>query len=125
MIYRIMYFFKATRNETATMSADDTQTIKWYIDAAYAIHKNTWCIFLLRNGAVTSDSTKHNVNFKSLTGSEIIAVDDMLSRVLWTKGFIEALGHQVKANIIYQDNTIALKIKASRKESSGKCTRLS
>ena len=91
MIYRIMYFFKATRNETATMSADDTQTIKWYIDAAFAIHKNTGCIFLLRNGAVTSDSIKHNVNFKSLTGSEIIAVDDMLSRVLWTKGFIRHL----------------------------------
>ena len=35
-----MNFLKATQNEVAFMSADDTQNIKWHVDAAFAVHKN-------------------------------------------------------------------------------------
>jgi hypothetical protein len=50
----------------------------------------------------------------------MIAVDDMISKLLWTKCFIEAQGHQVKANIIYQDNTSTMKLEVNGKASSGK-----
>ena len=53
----------------------------------------------------------------------MIAVDDTISKLLWTKRFIEAQGFQVKANIIYQDNTSAMKLEVNGKASSGKRTR--
>jgi hypothetical protein len=43
--------------------------------------------------------------------------------LIWTKHFIEAQGHKVKANIIYQDNTSAMKLKVNSKASSGKRTK--
>ena len=38
----------------------------------------------LGNGAIISDSTKQKVNARSSTESEMIAVDNTLSKVLWT-----------------------------------------
>ena len=35
-----MNFLKATQNEVASMSADETQSIKWYVDVAFAVHKD-------------------------------------------------------------------------------------
>jgi hypothetical protein len=40
----------------------------------------------------------------------MIAVDNMIAKLLWMKKFIESQGHKVKANIIYQDNTSAMKL---------------
>jgi hypothetical protein len=36
----LMNFLKATQNEVASMSADETQSIKWYVDVAFAVHKD-------------------------------------------------------------------------------------
>ena len=55
--------------------------------------------------------------------SEMIAVDDTLSKILWTKRFIEAQGHAIKENIVYQDNTSAIKLEINSKTSLGKRTR--
>ena len=77
----------------------------------------------LGTGAIISDSTKQKVNARSSTESKMIAADDMISKILWTKRFIEAQGHQVTANIVYQDNSSAMKLKINGKASSGKRTR--
>jgi hypothetical protein len=50
-------------------------------------------------------------------------VDDKISRVLWTKRFLEWQEFVVKLNIIYQDNTSTIKLERNGKESSGKRTR--
>ena len=44
-------------------------------------------------------------------------------KVIWTKRFIEAQGHQVKVNLIYRDNQSSMKLENNGKESSGKRTR--
>jgi hypothetical protein len=66
---------------------------------------------------------KQKVNSRSSTESELIGVDDQISRVLWTKRFLEWLEFAVKLNIIYQDNTSTMKLGRNGKESSGKRTR--
>jgi hypothetical protein len=53
----------------------------------------------------------------------MIAADDMISKILWTKHFIEAQCHHVSANIVYQDNSSAVKLEMNGKASLGKCTR--
>jgi hypothetical protein len=45
---------------------------------------------------------------ESSTEAELVGVDDILSKMLWTKLFIEAHGHKVNMNVIYCDNTRAM-----------------
>ena len=124
---RIVDYMKVTKDKISSMSADDTQTIRWYVDSSFAVHKDmrshTGAIMTLGRGAIISDSTKQKVNARSSTESEMIAVDDTLSKILWTKRFIEAQGHAIKENIVYQDNTSAMKLEMNGKTSSGKRTR--
>ena len=109
------------------MSADDTQSFKWYVDAAFAVHKDfkshTGAALLLGNGVICFMSIKQKVNTRSSTEAELVGVDDIISKVLWTKLFIEAQGHKVTMNVIYRDNTSAMKLEANGKASSGKRTR--
>jgi hypothetical protein len=87
------------------------------------MRSHTGAIITLGTGAIISDSTKQKVNARSSTESKMIAADDMISKILWTKCFIEAQDHQVSANIVYQDNSSAIKLEMNRKASSGKHTR--
>jgi len=40
------------------------------------------------NGAIISLSTKQKVNAHSSTEAELVAVDDIIAKILWTKRFI-------------------------------------
>ena len=84
---------------------------------------HTGAVFTLGKGSISSSSTKKKVNSRSTTESELIGVDDKISKVIWTKKFIEAQGFEVKLNIIYQDNTSTIKLLNNGRLSSGKRTR--
>jgi hypothetical protein len=62
---------------------DDSKSIKWYIDAAFGVHKDlkshTGAIISLGKGIVSSVSTK-KVNSRSSTEEEFIAVDEIIRR---------------------------------------------
>ena len=122
-----MGFLKGTVDDVLTLEADDTNTLTWYIDAALAVHadmkSHTGAVFTMGKGAITSGSNKQKANSRSSTESEIIAVDDKIAKVLWTKRFLGWQGFPVKLNIIYQDNTSSMKLEQNGKESSGKRTR--
>jgi hypothetical protein len=77
----------------------------------------------LNKGAIISDLTNQKVNAQSLMESKMITVDNTISKLLWTKHFIEAQGHKVKANMIYQHNTSEMKLELNGRASSGKRTR--
>jgi hypothetical protein len=90
-----MNFLKVIQNEGASMSGDDTQSIKWHVDVAFpVVHKDfkshTRATTLsLEKGIVCSVSTKQKVNTRSST--ELVGVDNIILKVLcWTKLFIEA-----------------------------------
>ena len=55
--------------------------------------------------------------------AELIAVDNKISKVIWTKRFTEAQGFKVHLNIVFQDNTSTIKLEENGKSSSGKRTR--
>ena len=73
--------------------------------------------------AVISLFTKQKVNACGLTEAELVAVDDVIAKILWTKKFIEWQGFEMKFNILYQDNTITMKFEMNGKTSCGKRTR--
>jgi hypothetical protein len=61
-------------------------------------------------GAVASPSNKQKCNTKSLTETEIIALHDKLSDVIWMRYFVECQGYDVDKRIIFQDNMSALSL---------------
>ena len=126
-LVKFMNFLKATQDDVTKMSADDTQSATWMIDAAFAVHpdakSHTGATMTLGKGVICSVSTKQKVNSRSSTEAELIGVDDVISKVLWTKLFIEAQGFKIKTTIIKQDNTSTMKLETNGKASSGKRTR--
>jgi hypothetical protein len=109
------------------LEADNTQTLTWYVDAAFAVHadmrSHMGSTFSLGKGMIISDSAKQKVNSRSSTEAELIGVDNRISKILWAKRFIEYQGFKIKLNIIYQDNTSTMKLEKNGKASSGKRTR--
>jgi hypothetical protein len=124
---RVMSFLKGTIDDVLTLEADDTTTLTWYIDVAFAVHgdmgSHTGAVFTMGKGAIIGSSTKQKVNSRSSTESELIGVDGKIAKVLWMKRFLEWQDFAVKLNNIYQDNTSTLKLEEKGKASSGKRTR--
>jgi hypothetical protein len=123
---RLMSFLKATQDDVATLEADDDQSLNWHVDAAFAVHadykSHTGATLTLGKGTATSHSGKQKVNSRSSTESEMIGIDDLVTKMIWTKLMVEAQGFKVK-NIGHRDNTSSMKLEANGKASSGKRTR--
>ena len=107
-LHHLLYYLKRTKDECLILKMDNTGTIKWYIDVAYAVHpdmrSHTGAVMTLGKGAVVSISSKQKVNARSSTEAELIGIDDIISNVLWAKLFMQHQGIEIKHNIVYQDN---------------------
>ena len=66
--------------------ADNKNTLTWYIDVSLAVHANmkshTGLILTMGKGEIICSSTKQKVNSQSSTESDLIDVDDKISKVL-------------------------------------------
>ena len=124
---RLMRYLNDTSELVLTLKADDMTVIKWWVDASYAVHENmrshTGATMSLGGGAIYSKSTKQKLNNKSSTEAELVAALDMSGQILWTKGFLQAQGYQVKRNILYQDNKSAILLEKNGSLSSSQKTR--
>ena len=65
-------------------------------------------------------STKQKLNMRSSTESEIVAVDDCMPAICWTRYFMEAQGYGTQENIVFQDNKSAILKEKNGKASSSK-----
>ena len=124
---RVLRYLKGTTNMKLTLSADNLSIVKWWVDASHAVHddckSHTGASMTLGKGMALSMSRKQKINGKSSNESELIGVDDALPQILWTRYFLEAQGHEVKENIIYQDNKSAILLEVNGKGSSSKRTK--
>ena len=126
-LMKLMSYLNYSQNDVLTLHADDKATITWYLDAAFAVHNDfkshTGATMNLGNGSIQSISTKQKVNTRSSTEAELVSMDDIISKVLWTKLFLQAQGYNIKQNIIMRDNQSSMKLELNGKSSSGKRTR--
>jgi hypothetical protein len=83
------------------MSADDTSTMPPLPSSHKDMKGHTGATMTLGSGTICSISTKQKVNTQSSTEAKLIGFDDVVSKILWSKLFIEAQGFEVKANIVY------------------------
>ena len=53
----------------------------------------------------------------------MIGIDDVISKILWTKRFIESQGFELETNVVYRDNTSSMKLEENGRTSTSKRTR--
>ena len=96
----VLSYQNCTRDDLSTLEADDEHTLYWYVDAAFAVHANkkihTGSVFYLGKGMIVEDYTKQKVNARIPTELELIGVDDRISKILWTRIFLECKGFKIK-----------------------------
>ena len=90
-----MDYLKGSQEEHLILSMDGKIPItKWYVDAAFTVHpdfrSNSGDLLKIgiASGAVISSSLKQKIDTRSSTESELIAVDDMISKICWTCNFL-------------------------------------
>ena len=90
------------------LSIDKSGNIKWYVDAAFAAHKDTKIhsggFMTMGTGEEFVKFSKENLNTKSSNEANIVVVDDILTQVIWTRYFLKEQGYMIHNNVIYQDN---------------------
>ncbi len=101
-------FSKGARDNVFTIEVSDLQDLKWYVDAAFAVHpylkSHTGIVFTLGKRTIISGSTKQKMNTRSSTEAELVGVDDVIQQTLWTRQFVLAQGYELKEIIVQQDN---------------------
>ncbi len=94
------------------LTAEGTGVLTWYVDASFAVHPDmrghTGGMMTMGMKFPLDKSTKHKLNTRSSTESEIVAVDDLIPQILWAHLFMKAQGFAVSNNILYQDNKSAM-----------------
>jgi hypothetical protein len=109
------------------LGADGTGVLSWYVDASFAVHPDmrghTGGAMTMGRGFPLDKSTKHKLNTRSSTESEIVAVNDLIPQILWARLFIRAQGFEVRDNILYQDNRSAILLETNGRASSSKRTK--
>ena len=122
-----MKYLNGTKHLVVTLSADNISVVKWRVDAAFAVHPNfrshTGVTMSLGKGSIINMSKKQKINTKSSTTAELVAVDDAIIMILWTRLFLEAQGYPINKNILYQDNKSAILLEENGKKSSSQRTR--
>ena len=120
-------YFNGTRGDKLILSADSLSVIKWHVDASFGVHpdfkSHTGISMSLGDGCPISNSRKQKLNTRSSTEAELVGADDAANMILWTKLFMEAQGHVIDQNILYQDNKSAILLEVNGKRSSSKRTR--
>lgn len=126
-LVRFMRYLHCTKFWHKTLSADNLRVMKWWIDASFAVHpdfkSHTGSVMSMGSGAAQVMSRKQKLVSRSSTEAELIAVDDVITMVLWTKLFLECQGYPIEKNILYQDNKSAILLETNGRKSAGKRSR--
>jgi hypothetical protein len=126
-LVKMMKFLKQTKDDCLTLQADGSNELKWYVDASFAVHpdykSHTGGSFTMGKGTITHICRKQGMNTRSSTEAEIVAADEAVGPMLWTRRFLEHQGYPVKNNILYQDNRSAILLESNGRKSAGKRSR--
>ena len=126
-LVHLMKYVRSTKDLPLTLSANGSGMLKWWIDGSHGVHPtlrgHTGGGLSMGRGFPISASSKQKLNTRSSTETEIVAVDDLMPAILWTRLFLESQGYDVTENIIYQDNKAAILLEKNGKASSGKRTK--
>ena len=126
---RVVKYLRGTEKMGIILEADKILNIVAYIDASHAVHDNhrshSGTIITLGKGPIYQKSSSQKINTKSSTESEIVALSDNSSQVIWTRNFLLSQGYKVEPAIIYQDNTSTMSLVKNCKSNSERTKHIS
>jgi hypothetical protein len=100
---RMLQFIRATKGDYLTLSADSLHNVRWWVDAAHAVHPDMKSHagggLSLGAGIIYGTSKCQKLNTKSSTEAEIVRTDDVMPQILWTLCFLEAQGCKIDDNV--------------------------
>jgi hypothetical protein len=111
---RVLRYLNGTPHLGLTLRPDENLSISSYIDASYAVHHDmksqTGVAITLGEGITYSKSTTQQLNSKSSTEAELIALTDAAGHVIWVRDYLIGQGYNIGPATIFQDNmsTMAL-----------------
>ena len=116
-----------TRNLPLMLSSNGRCILKFWIVLSFAVHPNmighTGVGLSMGRVFPIVSSTKHKLNTRSSTKTEIVAMDSCMPVILWTRYWLDAQGYDVFEEIFFQDNKISILLENNDKDSSSKCTK--
>jgi len=125
-LIRMMKFLHGTADDSLTLSAENLSVVKWFADAAFAVHQDmkshSGITMTMGKGAIISSSRKQKLNTRSSTEAELVASDDALTSIIWTKNFLEAQGYKPNT-ILNQDNKSTIQLQKNGRLSAHKRSR--
>ena len=93
-LLRMINYLRGTLELPMTLQDSNTNIVKWWIDGSYGIHHDsksqTGGTQSLGKGSIISFSTKQKLNTRSSTETELVAADDLMPQLCWTKCFTAA-----------------------------------
>ena len=110
---------------TLTIETDDNP--RWWVDSSYAVHldmkSHTEIFMSIGKGGGYTASRKQKLNTKSSMEAKLVAIDNAMGQILWTRHFLVDQGVPVPVTTIYQDNKSTILLSENGKASSSKCTK--
>jgi len=101
----LVEYLKSTRDLQLVLGALNTGVLHWHVDASFATHPDmrghTGEVLTMGTGCPVVTSTKQKCNVCSSTVGELVAVDEMIGQILWTRLFMLEQGIKVSDNILY------------------------
>ncbi|CAJ1945847.1 unnamed protein product [Cylindrotheca closterium] len=82
-----------------------------------------WRHSVLWRRCSSSDVKEAKLNSRSSMEAELIAVENVVTMILWTKLFMEWQGYPIEKNILYQDNKSAILLEENGRKCAGKRSR--
>ena len=109
------------------LSANGSGTLKWWVDASFAVHPNmrgqSGGGSSMGRGFPVVSSTKQKLNTRSSTETEVVGANNFVPATCWMQHFMLAQGHDAIDNILFQDDKSAMLLEKNGKASSSKRTK--
>jgi hypothetical protein len=123
----LINYLRSTSELPLVLGATQTGVLQWYVDASFAVYQDmrgqTGGALTLGRGCPTVQKAKTKCTTRSSTIQELVAVDEMMSDILWTGLFMKEQGIKVTDNILYQDNKSGILLEKNGRVSSSKRTK--
>jgi hypothetical protein len=122
----VLKYLNGTKELFLTLEVGDKMEVNAYVDASYGVHPDakghTGAVITLGKGAVIVKSSKQKLVAKSSTESELIALSDEFSSVLWTKNFLgpDGQGYKIGPAKVFEDNMSAISLAEKGRSTSGR-----
>ena len=123
---RVLKYLKRNPSLPLTLEITDMSLISWWVDASHGVHADfkghTGGVMSLGKGAFMDQCNKQKHNTRSTTESELVAVDEVMPKMIWAMHFLQGQGFETTTEL-HQDNMSTVRLEINGKRSSGQRTR--